>query len=220
MIKYKSKHSINPMAGGMTSCRLASFAFRTVALGALALGPLALGGCTELRQAVGAEKTSPDEYQIRVRKPLSMPREYGLRAPRPGAPRPQASQSRDQARQIVLESDKSRLGTRRVRPRIRGLSEEEAALISKLGGSSMEPDIRLKVDRESAQIAENKKSFVDAIMFWKEDEKPGKVVDPKKEARRIQEDAALGRRGDTKKVPIIEREKKGLFSKGIFRDWF
>ncbi|MCZ6446800.1 MAG: DUF3035 domain-containing protein [Alphaproteobacteria bacterium] len=185
---------------------------------AIVAGAMALGGCTELRQAIGAEKSSPDEFQIRVRKPLSMPREYGLRAPRPGAARPQ--DGRSQARQIVLDSDKSRRGARRVRPQIKGVSREEAALIAKLGGGSVDSGIRLKVDRESAQIVEDNKSFVDAIMFWKDQVKPGKVVDPKSEARRIQENVALGRRGDAGNVPTIERKKKGLFSQNIFADWF
>ena len=184
------------------------------------MAAMALGGCTDLRRAVGAEKTSPDEFQIRVRKPLSMPREYGLKAPKPGAARPQDNKSRDRTRQIVLESDKSRLGTRRVRPQIKGLSRQETALITKLGGGSVESGIRRKVDRESAEIAENQKSFVNSIMFWKDEVKPGKPVDPKKEARRIQENAALGKRGNAAGVPTIEREKKGLFSQGLFSNWF
>jgi hypothetical protein len=149
-----------------------------------------------------------------------MPREYGLKAPRPGAAGPQARGARDRTRQIVLDFDKSRRRGGRVRPQIKGVSRQESALLSKLGGGGVETGIRLKVDRESAQIAENKKSFVDGIMFWKDPEKPGKVVDPRKEARRIQENAALGRRGDTGKVPTIERKRKGLFSQSIFADWF
>ncbi len=202
----------------MTGGKLKSFVLGAAVPMAIVAGAMALGGCTELRQAIGAEKSSPDEFQIRVRKPLSMPREYGLRAPRPGAARPQ--DGRSQARQIVLDSDKSRRGARRVRPQIKGVSREEAALIAKLGGGSVDSGIRLKVDRESAQILEDNKSFVDAIMFWKDQVKPGKVVDPKSEARRIQENAALGRRGDAGNVPTIERKKKGLFSQNIFADWF
>ena len=220
MIKCRGKRSMVPMAGRMTVGKLMSFAIRAAAPAALLAGSMALGGCAEGRQAIGAEKSSPDEFQIRVRKPLSMPREYGLRAPRPGAARPQDSRSRDRARQIVLDSDKSRLGTRRVRPQIKGVSREEAALITKLGGNSVDSGIRVKVDRESAQIVEDNKSFADAIMFWKEEVKPGKVVDPKSEARRIQENAALGRRGSATNVPTIERKKKGLFSQSIFADWF
>jgi len=203
----------------MTGRKLTGYALRATALGAVVAGTMALGGCSELRQAVGAEKSSPDEFQIRVRKPLSMPREYGLKAPWPSAARPQDNRTRDRTRQIVLDSVKSRLGKPPVQPRIRGVDQQEAALITKLGGGSMDSDIRRKVDRESMKIAENQKSFVDSIMFWKGDIKPGKAVDPKKEARRIQENSALGRQGDAGKVPTIERKKKGLFSQGIF-NWF
>ena len=208
------------MVGKMTGRKLKSLVLFAAAPVAIVAGAMALGGCSELRQAIGAEKSSPDEFQIRVRKPLSMPREYGLRAPRPGATRPQDGRSRARARQIVLDSDKSRRGARRVLARIKGVSRQEATLIAKLGGGSVDTGIRLKVDRETAQIAEDKKSFVDAILFWKDQAEPGKVVDPKSEARRIQENAALGRRGNAGNVPTIERKKKGLFSQSIFADLF
>jgi hypothetical protein len=187
---------------------------------ALVAGASLLGGCTEVRQAIGAEKSSPDEFEIRVRKPLSMPREYGLRAPQPGAKRPQATESRDTARQIVLDSERSRAGSLRARARIQGVSPAEAALLAKVGGNTNDNDIRRRVDRESELIAENNKSFVDSIMFWKEKDPPGTVVDPGKEARRIQENAALGRKADTGKTPIIERKKEGLFSSSFLADWF
>lgn len=186
---------------------------------AVVVGALALGGCSEVRQAIGIEKSSPDEFEIRVRKPLSMPREYGLRAPAPGAKRPQAVESRDTARQIVLESDPNRRGGAQARPQVRGVSQAEAALLAKVGGTTIDADIRRRVDRESDLIAENNKSFVDSIMFWKEKPPPGTVVDPGKEARRIQENAALGRKADEGKTPIIERKEKGLFS-GALADWF
>ncbi|MDH3240050.1 MAG: DUF3035 domain-containing protein [Alphaproteobacteria bacterium] len=187
---------------------------------AIVAGASALGGCSEVRQAIGAEKTSPDEFEIRVRKPLSMPREYGLAAPSPGAKRPQETASRDAARQIVLESDPSRTGNRSARAQIRGVSQAEAALLARVGGTTIDADIRRRVDRESEMIAENNKSFVDSIMFWKEEDPPGTAVDPQKEARRIQENAALGRKADTGKTPIIERKKKGLFSSSFLTDWF
>ena len=186
---------------------------------AIVAGASLLGGCSEVRQAIGAEKSSPDEFEIRVRKPLSMPREYGLKAPQPGAKRPQATESRDTARQIVLDSERNRDG-RRARAQIQGVSPAEAALLAKMGGSNTDANIRRRVDRESELIAENNKSFVDSIMFWKEKDPPGTVVDPNKEAKRIQENAALGRKADTGKTPIIERKKKGLFSSSFLADWF
>lgn len=208
------------MTGVMSGDRLKRALLAVVVPVAIVAGASLLGGCSDVRQAIGAEKTSPDEFEIRVRKPLSMPREYGLRAPRPGAKRPQATASRDAARQIVLDSDRSRAGNRRARAQIRGVSQAEAALLAKVGGTTIDSDIRRRVDKESEMIAENKKSFVDSIMFWKDEDPPGTVVDPNKEARRIQENAALGRRADAGKTPVIERKKKGLFSSSFLTDWF
>ena len=120
----------------------------------------------------------------------------------------------------MLDSDPSRTGNRRAGAQIRGVSQSEATLLAKVGGTTIDADIRRRVDRESEMIVENNKSFVDSIMFWKEKDQPGTVVDPNKEARRIQENAALGRRADTGKTPIIERKEKGLFSSSFLADWF
>lgn len=205
----------------MTRVGFPIFRFRAMIPAALlVIGALAQGGCTELRQAVGAEKTPPDEFQVRVRAPLSLPRDYGLRAPAPGTSRPQAVREQDRARQIVLESDESRTG-RRPAPRvIRGVSPAEAALLAKLNGADVDPDIRQVVERETNAINEDNKSFVDSIIFWRETPPPGTAVDPREESRRLQENVALGRPADTGETPVIERKSKGLFTKGLFKDWF
>ena len=33
----------------------------------------ALGGCSDFRKAIGEEKSSPDEFEVVVRPPLSLP---------------------------------------------------------------------------------------------------------------------------------------------------
>ncbi len=207
------------MAPSMNLNRSTKSGFRSVLSMALLAGTVVLGGCTEFRSAVGMEKTPPDEFSVRVRAPLSMPKDYGLKAPRPGAGSASTNKSRDRAEQIIIESDKSRRGRSAPR-RIKGLTSQETALITKLGGDRVASNIRRTVESETAAINEKNKGFVDTIMFWKETPLPGKAVDPRKEARRIQENAALGRRADTGKTPVIERKSKGLFSQGLFKDWF
>ena len=34
---------------------------------------VALGGCSDFRKAIGEEKSSPDEFEVVVRPPLSLP---------------------------------------------------------------------------------------------------------------------------------------------------
>ena len=207
------------MAPSMNLNRSTKSGFRSVLSMALLAGTVVLGGCSEFRSAVGIEKTPPDEFSVRVRAPLSLPQDYGLKAPRPGAGATSTYKARNKAEQIIIESDKSRRGRSAPR-RIKGLTRQETALITKLGGDRVSSNIRRTVESETAAINEKNKGFVDSIMFWKETPLPGKTVDPRKEARRIQENAALGRRADAGKTPVIERKSKGLFSQGLFKDWF
>lgn len=188
------------------------------ALALVALVALAVPGCSEFRQAVGVEKTPPDEFQVRVRAPLSMPADYGLRAPQPGAPRPQETTRQQEARQIVLESEGG--AVRRKPAPIPGVSTAEAALLARLGADTVAPGIRQAVDKETAALNESANSFVDSIMFWEEKPPPGKVVDPTLEAKRLQENAALGRRPDKGEIPIIERKRKGIFGENFLSDIF
>jgi hypothetical protein len=65
---------------------------------------LLLPGCTDLRRAIGLEKTSPDEFAVESRAPLTMPPDFELRPPQPGAPRPQEKSSGQQARQVMEQA--------------------------------------------------------------------------------------------------------------------
>lgn len=72
------------------------------AAGILLVAAGLLAGCSEARQAMGLGKRAPDEFTVVKRAPLSLPPEYSLRPPEPGAPRPQEPSPTAQARQQVL----------------------------------------------------------------------------------------------------------------------
>jgi hypothetical protein len=65
---------------------------------------LLLPGCSDLRRSIGLEKTSPDEFAVESRAPLTMPPDFELRPPQPGAPRPQEKSSGQQARQVIEQA--------------------------------------------------------------------------------------------------------------------
>ena len=49
---------------------------------------LVLSGCgNDVRQALGMTKQSPDEFQVVAHAPLTLPPDYSLHPPQPGAPR-------------------------------------------------------------------------------------------------------------------------------------
>ena len=71
---------------------------RLVCVSLLLAASAALSGCEQAKQALGQSKQPPDEFAVFQRAPLSVPPDFGLRPPAPGAERPQAVNPRDQAR--------------------------------------------------------------------------------------------------------------------------
>ena len=170
-----------------------------------------LAGCENAREAMGMGKTSPDEFAVVPRAPLAIPPEFGLRPPTPGAKRPQENTTRTEAREILVRS-----GGADARGAVGGqFSRGEMALLGKANTRNADPNIREKVSRESAVLAEGEKGFVKRLIFWQEEEKPGEVIDARKESRRLEENLALGDAPVKGPTPKIERREKG-FLEGIF----
>jgi hypothetical protein len=60
-----------------------------------------LPGCTDFRRALGMDRVGPDEFAVESRAPLTLPPEFDLRPPQPGAPRPQEVTAADKARKVI-----------------------------------------------------------------------------------------------------------------------
>ena len=191
-----------------------STVFRLSAAGNMVVLALAVGGCDTLRGAAGLNKKAPDEFRVVARAPLSMPSHYGLKAPTPGANRPQEIKVPEKARQIVLDSGDA--GARK-KPVIDlpGGNPGEIALLTKAGVDKADPKIRQLVNTESTVIAEAQNGFVEKLIFWRDPAPSGQAVDADEEARRLRENAALGRPVTEGETPIIQRKKTGLLE-GIF----
>ena len=173
---------------------------------------LALSGCSQTRQALGLNKQSPDEFQVVARAPLSLPPDYNLRPPMPGAPRPQEGTARDQAQTAVFGNYDTSAVIGDTAP---GSSQGEVALLQSAGATGINPDIREIIDRETSDLIAQDQRFIDSLIFWRDPEPPGEVIDPAAEQQRLQENAALGRPVNEGDTPIIERRERGLLE-GIF----
>ena len=62
---------------------------------------LLLCGCDSFKQMVGLERTGPDEFAVESRAPLTIPPDFELRPPKPGAPRPQEVSAAEKARKAI-----------------------------------------------------------------------------------------------------------------------
>jgi hypothetical protein len=173
---------------------------------------LAVSACGGFREQLGLTKQSPDEFRVVSRAPLTLPPDYNLRPPEPGAPRPQVGSSAQQAERAVFANSQNPAVQQQVAvPRTAG----EQALLEAAGASRANPDIRLIVNRETKQLNEESDYFVDRLVFWNNQVPAGTIVDPVAETRRLQENAALGQPPTTGPTPQIERRRKapleGLF---------
>jgi Protein of unknown function (DUF3035) len=64
-------------------------------------GSLLVAGCADLRQIVGMDQGGPDEFAVETRAPLTIPPDFNLRPPQPGAPRPQEVTATERAEQVI-----------------------------------------------------------------------------------------------------------------------
>ncbi len=112
---------IGPFVGQASRCSLLAVACLP--------SSLLLPGCTDSSRARSAWTRSrfPDEFAVESRAPLTIPPEFDLRPPQPGAPRPQERlASADKARKVI-DTRRAR-ASRASRRRIRACRQNEGSL--------------------------------------------------------------------------------------------
>ncbi|HXV25770.1 MAG TPA: DUF3035 domain-containing protein [Alphaproteobacteria bacterium] len=173
----------------------------------------ALAGCSSLRNTFGIERGGPDEFTVVRHAPLTLPPDYNLRPPQPGVPRPQEDTSQTQARSAVVGSQSGLVfGS--------GLDFEssqssgETALLARAGADQVDPAIRETLNQEGGFEAVDR-SFLEGLIFWREPEPAGEVVDAAAEAERLKANAEQGLPVTAGETPVIKRRKKALLE-GVF----
>ena len=183
---------------------------RAVALALVAALALALTGCgsggDRLKQTLGIGKQPPDEYQVVRRAPLSLPPDFDLRPPTPGAARPQELEVRKQAEQILTGQTNAAVEE--------GRSSGEVALLQRAGALDVDPSIRQLVDAESAYLADDS-GFIDQLMFWRGDVPNDDLVDAAAEAQRLRQNAEAGLPVTEGETPIIRRKDERAPLEGL-----
>ena len=166
-----------------------------------------LSGCQYTRRALGIDKSIPDEFAVVSRAPLVMPPDFNLRPPAPGSERPQEGTAADQARNVLVGRE------RFAAYRARGFSSGEVKLLELAGSGTALPEIRKNLERESSAFAAEEKSFTDKLVFWGQPTNDGTPLDPVAEKKRLEENAALGKKPTEGATPTISKGGKVL---GVF----
>lgn len=168
---------------------------------------LALGACENVRDQLGLSKNSPDEFSVLTNVPLSLPPNYNLRPPVPGAARPQKISVQDQVKAALFNASPDNAGG--------PASAGENALLARAGTNEEDSGIRAIINQDNAIYAEEGDSFVDSMIFWRDARQPGTIVDPAKEDQRLQEAEAVGEAPSAGQTAIIERRDQGILE-GLF----
>ena len=169
----------------------------------LTVSTLALAACGSIREDLGLGRSPPDEFAVLEHPPLSMPPDFGLRPPTPGAPRPQEIDPSAHANATLFGSSESAAKAGK-------LSATEQALLAQSGADKAAPDIRSTINNESATAVDATPHMLDKLLWWKKDEqKSGTVVDAEAEEARIKAAKEKGDSLNKTATPTIEKEKSG-----------
>ena len=176
----------------------------------LLLAATVLSGCGDVERTFGLTRDIPDEFTVETRAPLSMPPDYSLRAPQPGAARPQEVSSQVAA-EAALAPDTALVGAANgaAGPNTAG----QQALVAEAGPAAP-GDIRKRVDSE-VTLDRPSGGLTDTLMFWQGGSPPGTMLDATAESRRLRQNAALGQPPTAGDTPIIQDKPKSSFL-GIF----
>lgn len=161
---------------------------------------MALAACgngdANVKEELGLKIAPPDEFSVVTRAPLSVPPDYTLRPPRPGADRPMEISVREQAKKTVF-------GVEDVRSTQTPSGDAaDSEFMSKLGAGSADPSIRSSLDSEMLALDKKDQPAAEKLLFWKEKEPRGKALDPVEEKKRLdaqnaaQSDSAVEKRNE------------------------
>ena len=140
---------------------------------------LALTGCGgDVRQALGIDRTAPDEFQVVTRAPLSVPPTYDLRPPRPGAPRPQEATARSTAEAALFGITGAPIAS------ASSGSLAENMLLQKTNAAAASPSIRAQLDAENEARRKAAAQPIDTILP-SSDKTGERLIDPDAEAKRV-----------------------------------
>ncbi len=89
------------------------------------------------------------------------------------------------------------------------------ALTQRAGATRVDPQIRQLVELETEQINEDSTTFLDTLIFWRDPDPQGDLVDARAESDRLRENRALNRPVNTGETPVIKRRQRGILE-GVF----
>lgn len=186
---------------------------------------VALTGCAsgEVQETLGLGRKAPDEFRVVSRPPLSVPPEFYLRPPEPGAPDLGAPESEELGREAVLGaapvgSGADRLVSPEVETAVQPVvstslaSTSEVEFLSRAGVKDADPAIRDHLFKEQ-MIDDAPGKDASPLERWLGIGPGSSVVDAPAEAERLRANKEAGRPVNEGEVPTRDDNKKSVLEK-------
>lgn len=106
----------------------------------------------------GNNNSTPNEFRVVTKAPLSVPPEYSLRPPGAGSTTPAEVEA---ATTNVTTAFGTTMGV--------NASAAEKALVAAAGANAANPAVRAQIDYEESRTIRKSTSITDRVMFWRKD---------------------------------------------------
>ena len=161
---------------------------------------LMLAGCGQVRDQLGLNRHSPDEFTVIKRAPLTLPPDYNLRAP--------STNTELITSTVTTETKQALFGNTSAKT----VSSDDAdnAFLNQIGTSDINSDIRNDINRDNGFVDVKEKSTLEKIFRGDQSNDIDSIVDAKAEADRISEATENGDALTGDDTPVIEDKKTVL----------
>ena len=151
---------------------------------------------------LGQNKQSPDEFAVLSQAPLSIPPNFTLRPPEPGAKRPQQISKKNNIKRIVFKSKAAKAMS--TTPIIGGVSGEKS-LRNLLGTSSANSDIRRLLNEENRELIYTDQRLINKLLKWPSGSATESLLDAAAESERIKTNLDSGKPINEGETPSIKK---------------
>lgn len=193
------------------------------AISVLAVCLLAACSQGEVKENLGLVREAPDEFRVVSRPPLSVPREFFLTPPTPGAERAFGLSPDAQARDLVT-GGRSGEGDTPIDQREAALADTAAPIVTtsplassgeenflkRAGTADADPDIREKLYQERARQSREEPDMLDRLRGEGEGDP---VVDAKAEKERIEVNKKEKKSVTEGETPVVDPKKKSTLER-------
>jgi hypothetical protein len=132
----------------------------TLPVVALAVAATVLSGCDSFKRAVGIEKSSPDEFAVESRAPLTIPPDFDLRPPAPGASRPQEVSAASKAQSVIDSAQPGEPGKQEAGTLHMPSTGPHADATSQVADESLSAKLLQTADTDASVVVEKRQTSV------------------------------------------------------------